>query len=107
MGDLHVVESGTALFSCPTMPIKCPGAPQKIAYLACDHSGRRRVRDKIRGVFGTATPSMFAVPEHSALLDRVVERCGIDVLFTHNLVRVDPDRRDAFFEATQGLSRPR
>lgn len=99
---LQRLESGTALFTCPTMPIKCPGAPQKIAYLACDHFDRRGVRDKISVVYGTATPSMFAVPEYSALLDGVVERCGIDVLFTHNLVRVDPDRRDAFFEATQG-----
>lgn len=97
-----VVPRGVEWIPCPTMPIKCPGAPQKIAYLACDHFDRRRVRDKISVVYGTATPSMFAVPEYSAVLDRVVERCGIEVLFTHNLVRVDSDRRDAFFEATQG-----
>ena len=71
-------------------------------YIACDHFRRRQVSDKIQVVYGTATASMFAVPEYSAVLDRVVERYGIDVRFTHTLVRVDPDRRDAVFEATDG-----
>jgi sulfide:quinone oxidoreductase len=33
---LQNFDGGTALFTCPPMPIKCPGAPQKIAYLADD-----------------------------------------------------------------------
>jgi sulfide:quinone oxidoreductase len=70
--------------------------------MACDYFRRRGILDKTQAVFATATPSMFAVPEYSAVLDGVVERYGIDVRFTHNLVRVDGDRRDAFFEATSG-----
>ncbi len=31
------MRSGTAVFTMPTGPIKCAGAPQKIAYLAADH----------------------------------------------------------------------
>ena len=99
---LQRLEGGTALFSCPPMPIKCAGAPQKIMYMACDYFRRRGVLDKTQVIFGTATPSMFAVPEYSAILDGVAERYGIDVRFTHNLVRVDADRRDAFFEVTTG-----
>jgi sulfide:quinone oxidoreductase len=99
---LQRLEGGTALFSCPPMPIKCAGAPQKIMYMACDYFRRREMLDKTQVIFGTATPSMFAVPEYSAVLDGVVERYGIDVRFTHNLVRVDADRRDAFFEVTTG-----
>ena len=30
-------RGGHALFTFPTMPIKCPGAPQKIMYLADDY----------------------------------------------------------------------
>ena len=34
---LKKLEGGTLLFTEPPMPIKCAGAPQKIAYLAADH----------------------------------------------------------------------
>ena len=30
-------KGGDALFTFPTMPIKCPGAPQKIMYLADEY----------------------------------------------------------------------
>ncbi len=99
---LERFDGGTALFTCPPMPIKCAGAPQKIMNMACDHFRRRGVHDKIRVIFGNATPSMFAVPEYAAVLERVVERYGIDVRYQHNLVRVDPGRREAVFEATVG-----
>lgn len=36
---------GNAIFNMPTMPIKCPGAPQKIMYLADDYWRKvRRLR---------------------------------------------------------------
>lgn len=31
------IESGTAIFTFPNTPVKCPGAPQKIAYIAEDY----------------------------------------------------------------------
>jgi sulfide:quinone oxidoreductase len=102
---LQALSGGTALFTCPPMPIKCPGAPQKIVYLACHHFLRRGVRKKIQVVFATATPSMLAVPEYAAVLDRVVERYGIDVRFQTNLVRVEPSRREAVLELTAGDAR--
>ncbi|MEZ5296146.1 MAG: hypothetical protein R2697_07725 [Ilumatobacteraceae bacterium] len=33
---IRSTRSGTAIFTVPSGPIKC-AAPQKIAYLACDH----------------------------------------------------------------------
>jgi sulfide:quinone oxidoreductase len=99
---LQQIKGGTALFTCPPMPIKCAGAPQKIMYLACDYLRQRELLDKTQVVFGTATPTMFGVPEYSALLDKVVERYGIDTRFNHTLVRIDPDRRDAIFAVPDG-----
>ena len=99
---LQQIKGGTALFTCPPMPIKCAGAPQKIMYLVCDYLRQRELLDKTQIVFGTATPSMFGVPEYSALLDKVVERYGIDARFNHTLVRIDPDRRDAVFAVPDG-----
>jgi sulfide:quinone oxidoreductase len=99
---LQQIKGGTALFTCPPMPIKCAGAPQKIMYMTCDYLRQRELLDKTQVIFGTATPSMFAVPEYSEILDEVVDRYGIDARFSHKLVRVDPDRRDATFEAPDG-----
>jgi sulfide:quinone oxidoreductase len=99
---MQQIKGGTALFTCPPMPIKCPGAPQKIMYMTCDHLRQRELLDKTQVIFGTATPSMFAVPEYAAILNKVVERYGIDVCFSHTLVHIDPDRRDAIFAVPEG-----
>jgi sulfide:quinone oxidoreductase len=99
---LQKIKGGTALFTCPPMPIKCAGAPQKIMYMTCDYLKKNDLLDKTQVIFGTATPSMFAVPEFSAVLNEVVERYGIDARFNNNLVRIDPDRRDATFAVPDG-----
>ena len=36
-GNLRKFKGGNALFNLPPMPIKCPGAPQKIMYLVDDY----------------------------------------------------------------------
>lgn len=38
---IRETRSGTAVFGMPAGPIKCAGAPQKIAYLAADHWRKR------------------------------------------------------------------
>ena len=55
---LQEFDGGTAVFTMPPPPIKCAGAPQKIAYLAGDDFRRRGVRDRSRIVYATGTPTM-------------------------------------------------
>ncbi|NLT26470.1 MAG: NAD(P)/FAD-dependent oxidoreductase [Microbacteriaceae bacterium] len=81
--------SGTALFTMPSGPIKCAGAPQKAAYLACDYWRSQGVLDRIRVVLVLPTPGMFGVPEFAATLDEVVARYGIEVRFQSDLVGID------------------
>lgn len=50
------MRRGTAVFSMPSGPIKCAGAPQKIAYLAADYWRRQGVLDDIRVVLVLPTP---------------------------------------------------
>ncbi|WCO66329.1 FAD/NAD(P)-binding oxidoreductase [Iamia majanohamensis] len=88
------MRSGTAVFTMPSGPIKCAGAPQKIAYLAADHWRREGVLDDIDVVLVLPTPKMFGVPEFSAVLEKVVERYGIDVRLSHEVTEVDPDARE-------------
>ncbi len=68
------MRSGTAVFSMPSGPIKCAGAPQKIAYLAADWWRRQGVLSDINIVLVLPTPTMFGVPEFSAVLEQAAAR---------------------------------
>jgi sulfide:quinone oxidoreductase len=46
-------KGGNAIFTQPSTPIKCGGAPQKIAYLADDAFRKSGVRDKANVIFAT------------------------------------------------------
>ena len=93
------LRKGTAVFTMPSGPIKCGGAPQKIAYLASDHWRKEGVLDDIDVHLVMPTPGMFGVPEYSAALDRVVADYGINVHFESELSAVDPDGRVASFSS--------
>ena len=97
---IDAFKGGTALFTQPPMPFKCPGAPQKIAYLAADRWRRRGFSEKCNMHFLTATPSMFGVPYYAKALDKIIAGYNITPHFKHNLVAVDGGKREATFEVT-------
>jgi sulfide:quinone oxidoreductase len=88
-------RGGTAVFTFPSTPIKCPGAAQKIMYLADSHWRRRGVRDRTRIVFVSAAPRIFGVDKYAATLEHVVARKGIETRFRHELVAVRPETSEA------------
>ncbi len=94
---LRDLRGGTALFMMPSGPIKCPGAPQKIAYLAAHWWQQRRVLGDIRVILALPTPKLFGVPEFSKVLEKVVDRYGIDLRLEHELIEVNPETREAIF----------
>ncbi|MFD1052537.1 FAD/NAD(P)-binding oxidoreductase, partial [Kibdelosporangium lantanae] len=83
------LRSGTAVFTQPAGPIKCAGAPQKIAYLAADHWRRQGVLQDIHIVLVLPDPVMFKVPVWAAQLEKVAARYGIEVRLTSELVSVN------------------
>lgn len=89
------MRSGTAVFTMPSGPIKCAGAPQKIAYLAADYWRQQGVLPDIRVVLVLPTPGMFGVKVFSDELERVAARYGIEVHKSSELVEVDADGRQA------------
>lgn len=91
---LRDLRSGTAVFTMPSGPIKCAGAPQKIAYLAADWWRRQGVLKDIRVVMVLPTPGMFGVPVFARELERVVADYGIEVRFSSEVVEIDPDGRE-------------
>jgi len=94
------LESGTALFTQPPMPIKCAGAPQKIMYLAADRFRKKGILDKFTIEFCNAGPGMFGVPFFAKALNKVVAEYGIKTNFNTNLVAIDGPAKMATFEVT-------
>jgi len=90
---IRQMRSGTAVFTHPATPLKCGGAPQKIAYLAADHWRRRKVLDDIRIILVIPDPALFKVPAWSQALEKVAGRYGIDVRLRSEMTAVDGDAR--------------
>ncbi len=90
-------KGGTALFHMPGTPIKCPGAPQKIMYLAADYFRRKDILRHTSVIYGSATPSIYGVKEYAAVLNQVLARYGVDSRFNHELVAVNSEKREAVF----------
>ncbi len=89
------MRRGTAVFTMPAGPIKCAGAPQKIAYLAADYWRKKGVLKDIRVVLVLPTPKMFGIPVFSDQLEEVARGYGIEVRTSSELVEVDPTSRSA------------
>jgi sulfide:quinone oxidoreductase len=98
------VRGGTALFTMPAGPIKCAGAPQKIAYLCSDYWRQQGVLGDIHVILSLPTPGMFGVPEFARTLEQVVDRYGIDVRFETEVTAVDGDNHRATISSLDGSS---
>ncbi len=92
----------TALFTQPAMPIKCPGAPQKAAYLTSDFLRRSGIRHHCSVQFFTQTPGIFGVPFYARELVKIAAAHDIPVHYQHNLVELDANAKRATFEVTGG-----
>jgi sulfide:quinone oxidoreductase len=91
-------EGGRALFTFPSTPIKCAGAPQKIMYLA-EHAFRRQgVRSKAEVVYAAPGPAIFGVPKYRTALEKIIAKRDIQTMFAHNLVALEPEAKRAVFE---------
>ncbi|MGW8553741.1 FAD-dependent oxidoreductase [Streptomyces tubercidicus] len=89
------MRSGTAVFTMPSGPVKCGGAPQKIAYLAADHWRKRGVLGAIRTILVLPEPAMFKVPVFSRALTETARRYGIEVRLSSEMTRLDGAAREA------------
>jgi len=95
-------KGGNAVFTCPTFPIKCGGAPQKILYLSEDTWKKNGVKAKSRLMYFSAPAVMFPPSdEFNQALQATCEGKGIEQFFSHNLVAIDKDKRVASFKHTK------
>ena len=92
---IRETRSGTAVFGMPAGPIKCAGAPQKIAYLAADYWRKQGVLDDIDVHLVLPTPTHFGVKVFADALAEVANDYGMTVHFKSEVTDVDSTQREA------------
>lgn len=83
------LRSGSAVFTMPLGPIKCAGAPQKIAYLAADYWRSQGVLKDIDVHLVVPTPRLFGIPAIADSLDAIAADYGITVHTNAEVTSID------------------
>ena len=91
-------KGGNAVFTQPTTPIKCGGAPQKIAYLAADYFRKNKVKNT-NVVFATPGSVIFGVPEFAKTLMKVIFNYGIHFKPFYAPVKIDGENKLVHFKS--------
>lgn len=91
-------KGGNAVFTQPTTPIKCGGAPQKIAYLAADYFQKHGLKNKTNVIFATPGSVIFGVKEIRESLMDVVHRYGIHFKPFYAPVKIDAENQIVTFK---------
>ncbi len=98
---LQNFKGGNAVFTQPTTPIKCGGAPQKIMYMAEEYFRKRGIRDKTNVVFATPGSVIFGVKEFAKELNKIIlER---DIIFKAYYAphSIDPINKIIYFHYSE------
>lgn len=90
-------KGGNAVFTQPTTPIKCGGAPQKIAYLAADYFRKTGIADKTNVVFATPGSVIFGVKPIKETLEKVIKRYGIHFKPFYAPFKIDAEKQIIYF----------
>lgn len=86
---LQNFKGGNAVFTLPSTPIKCGGAPQKIMYLADEYFRKTKVRSKSNIIFATPGTVIFGTREFAETLTQVIKRKDIFTRFLYSPVEID------------------
>ena len=87
------------LFTHPSTPIKCGGAPKKIMYLTNSRLKEAGAREGAELTFLPNGGAMFGVPEYHDAIVGQFEREDFNVKYRHNLVEIDKENKIATFDA--------
>lgn len=91
-------KGGNAIFTQPTTPIKCGGAPQKIAYLAADYFKKHGISNQSNVVFATPGGVVFGVKEIKQSLEKVILNYGIHFKPHYAPIKIDGENRIITFK---------
>lgn len=96
--QVQAFNGGTAIFTLPSTPIKCGGAPQKTAYLATDYWKNKRKMTNFTSVYAAPGSVIFGVEPIKNTLLKVIDRYGIDFKPLFLIQRIDSKNKVAYFK---------
>lgn len=94
-------KGGTAVFTNPSTPIKCGGAPHKIMYLACDYWRKKGILDQCDVHYVSGASVIFGVPEYAETLKKKLAQYNIKVHFGANVTAIDGKTKTIQFESKE------
>jgi len=94
-------KGGNMVFTQPTTPIKCGGAPQKIMYLADEHLRKTGARDKTKVIFATPGTVIFGVSPFKEELERICQKKGLIMKYSYAITKIDGAKKEVHFKLAQ------
>ena len=96
---LKKIKAGdTILFTSPSTPTKCGGAPQKVMYMTADFLRRKGILKDVKLEFVSGGSMLFGIKKYAESLQNMVDKYGITLHFKYDLVSIDGERKQATFK---------
>ena len=96
--NIRNLKKGTAIFTQPGTPIKCGGAPMKIAFLASDYWRKQGLGNSVKKKFIKPGDGIFSVEKYKQPLMDVANRYDLECVWKTDLVEIRPDVKEAVFK---------
>lgn len=91
-------KGGNVVFTNPSTPIKCGGAPHKIMYLACDHWRKKGILDKANVYYISGGSMIFGIPEYAETLKKVIREDNIHPVYKAEVLEIDGEKKKIIYE---------
>lgn len=88
----------TILFTAPSTPTKCGGAPQKVMYMTADYLRRKKMLKDVKLEFVSGGTMLFGIKKYAESLQKMVDKYGITLHFRHDLIAIDGEKKQATFK---------
>jgi sulfide:quinone oxidoreductase len=92
----------TILFTAPSTPVKCGGAPQKVMYMTADYLRRKGILKDVNLEFVSGGSMLFGVKKYAVALQKIVDKYGLTLHFKHDLAEIDAEKKEATFRLMNG-----
>lgn len=93
-------KGGNAIFTQPSTPIKCAGAPQKIAYLTADYLKKNKLLDNSNIILTVPGDVIINIKPIAKTLMKVIERYDIIFMPFYTPIKIDGKNRTITFALT-------
>lgn len=95
-------KSGNGLFTFPDTPLKCPGAPQKVAYLTSDRLNKLGLLNNgAKVIYAFPGGICFGVEPFKTRLYEINNERGLVLKHAYSLEKIDGPNKKAYYKQTK------